>query len=211
MAPIAAPIASDRGVGVGEPERDERRARSRAARASAASTPRRTSTAADRATRVRRRSRREPALHRGADFRHRRPRRGTTASRGSGDRSGSRTPRSATPPRRPPQTDRCAAGSVGPNRLTVGVPTAVAMCSGPVSPDTTSADARESATRSARPVGGAAIAASGRGGDHLRPRAPPRRVPTARPASARRRRAGTPRARRSAPAATACSATPRRG
>ena len=59
-------------------------------------------------------------------------------------------PRSATPPRRPHRrTVRCAPGSVGPNRLTVGVPTAVAMWSGPVSPDTRSADARASATRSA--------------------------------------------------------------
>ena len=43
-------------------------------------------------------------------------------------------------------------GSVGPNSDTMGVPTAAAMCKGPVSPDTISDAARHSSTRSARRV-----------------------------------------------------------
>ena len=42
---------------------------------------------------------------------------------------------------------------------TIGVPTAAAMCVGPVSPDTISAAPRASATRSAIVVGGASTAA----------------------------------------------------
>src|SRR4051812_27886456 len=49
-------------------------------------------------------------------------------------------------------------GSVGPKMLTVGVPTAVAMCNGPVSPDTTSAASRATATMSVIVVGGASDA-----------------------------------------------------
>jgi len=44
---------------------------------------------------------------------------------------------------------------VGPNSDTMGVPTAAAMCNGPVSPDTISEAARHSSTRSASRVGGA--------------------------------------------------------
>ena len=52
---------------------------------------------------------------------------------------------------------RC--GRVGPNRLTIGVPTAAATCVGPVSPDTISDAPRASATRSAIVVGGVSAAA----------------------------------------------------
>ena len=55
--------------------------------------------------------------------------------------------RTATRPRRPAHHGPLRSGSVGPKRLTIGVPTAAAMCSGPVSPDTTSAAARASATQ----------------------------------------------------------------
>ena len=47
--------------------------------------------------------------------------------------------RSATPDIGWPTTGRCAAGRSGRTRAPTGVPTAAAMCSGPVSPDTTSA------------------------------------------------------------------------
>jgi hypothetical protein len=47
---------------------------------------------------------------------------------------------------------------VGPNSATIGVPTAPAMCSGPVSPDTISAALRAMPTRSVIVVGGATSA-----------------------------------------------------
>ena len=55
----------------------------------------------------------------------------------------------ATPPTSSGDHGPLRAGSVGPKRPTIGVPTAAAMCIGPVSPDTISARARASATRSA--------------------------------------------------------------
>ncbi len=50
-------------------------------------------------------------------------------------------------------------GHVGPYKPTTGVPIAAAMCSGPVSPDTTSAASRISTARSETDVAGAAVAA----------------------------------------------------
>src|SRR5215204_952279 len=46
-------------------------------------------------------------------------------------------------------------GSVGPNSETMGVPTADAICNGPVSPEIISDAPRQSSTTSARRVGGA--------------------------------------------------------
>ena len=57
---------------------------------------------------------------------------------GSAVDSGTRTCRIATARCRARSQGPLRAGSVGPKSATIGVPTAAAMCVGPVSPDTIS-------------------------------------------------------------------------
>ena len=125
--------------------------------------------------------------------------RGTSRPGGTRDRSGSRRPNTATPRCRPARHGPLRSGSVGPKIDTIGVPTAAAMCSGPVSPDTIS---------DAAPADRDEVGEPGRRRQHARRRSTPRRpiapatprpAPRARTAPARAPRAGTPPARRTAP------------
>ena len=101
---------------------------------------------------------------------------------------------------------RCADGSVGPKMPTTGVPTAAAMCIGPVSPEIMSAAAFVSDTRSATVVAGDTAAvpsdAATIAGELLFARRP-----TAQAIAGGGVRQGRGRLPRNTQAASACSAT----
>ena len=119
--------------------------------------------------------------------------------------------RSARPRRSRGSHGPLRAGSVGPNSATTGVPTAAAMCVGPVSPDTIRRALRERATQIAQARRRRHDRRAVRGRDDLLGAASPSPGPQS-TTDGSPWRVAKPRAPsgRSGPAASACSARPRR-